>query len=225
MSPFTFVVPPSPPHTENTQFSSPSVTDVYSSVSVSPSFRMARYLSSKCAVKFSMVENRKKHRQNSHPIIHCPTSEGVSEVSGASERANGRASGPVLQSVFLAVIDHSARFFWLLGCLCYPSISRYSLLNVVIIVTQKLVVIVPLKSVPGVLFRVPPTAPTLLPTAHYGRKQPRIQTEVLGHSLVRSLFRSHRSLIRLLRTARCAHLLARSTLDPELMGKRFLSMT
>ena len=26
----------------------------------------------------------------------------------ASERANGRASGPVLQSVFLAVIDHSA---------------------------------------------------------------------------------------------------------------------
>ena len=44
-----------------------------------------------------------------HPIIHFPTSEGLSErVSGASERANGRASGPVLQSVFLAVIDHSA---------------------------------------------------------------------------------------------------------------------
>ena len=34
---------------------------------------------------------------------------GASErVSGASERGNGRASGPVLQSVFLAVIDHSA---------------------------------------------------------------------------------------------------------------------
>ena len=30
---------------------------------------------------------------------------------------------------------------------------------------------------------------------HYGRKQPRIQTEVLGHSLVRSLVRSHRSLV------------------------------
>ena len=29
-------------------------------------------------------------------------------MSGVSERANGRASGPVLQSVFLAVIDHSA---------------------------------------------------------------------------------------------------------------------
>ena len=27
-----------------------------------------------------MVENRKKHRQNSHPIIHCPTSEEVSSI-------------------------------------------------------------------------------------------------------------------------------------------------
>ena len=26
-----------------------------------------------------------------------------------SERANGRASGPVLQSVFLAVLDHSGK--------------------------------------------------------------------------------------------------------------------
>jgi len=33
----------------------------------------------------TMVENRKKHRQNRYSIIHCPTSEGVSEVS---ERAN-----------------------------------------------------------------------------------------------------------------------------------------
>ena len=30
-------------------------------------------------------QNRGKHRQNSHPIINCPTSEGVSEVS---ERTN-----------------------------------------------------------------------------------------------------------------------------------------
>ena len=29
-------------------------------------------------------------------------------MSGASEQANGRASGPVLQSLFLAVIEHSA---------------------------------------------------------------------------------------------------------------------
>ena len=37
---------------------------------------------------------------------------GASErVSGASELANGRASGPVLQSVFLAVLDHSALGF------------------------------------------------------------------------------------------------------------------
>ena len=30
-------------------------------------------------------QNRKKHRINDQPIIHCPTSEGVSEVS---ERAS-----------------------------------------------------------------------------------------------------------------------------------------
>ena len=76
-----------------------------------------------------MVQNLKKHRQNSHPII--PTSGGVSkvserasersgalerseqvgaskEVSGASEQANGPVSGPVLQSVFLVLLDHSA---------------------------------------------------------------------------------------------------------------------
>ena len=49
-----------------------------------------------------------KNRQDSHLINHCPTSEGVSEVSGASERANGRAIDPVLQSVFLVDPDHSA---------------------------------------------------------------------------------------------------------------------
>ena len=32
-------------------------------------------------VGFTMGQNRKKHRQNSYFIIHCPTSEGVSEVS------------------------------------------------------------------------------------------------------------------------------------------------
>ena len=38
-----------------------------------------------------MVENRKKHRQNRHPIIDCPTSEGVSKVSErASERSRAR---------------------------------------------------------------------------------------------------------------------------------------
>ena len=37
--------------------------------------------------------------------IHFPTSE---RVSGASERANGRASGLVLMSLFLFVPDHSA---------------------------------------------------------------------------------------------------------------------
>ena len=43
---------------------------------------------------------------------------------------------------------------------------------------------------------------------HNGRKQPRIQTEVLGHSLVRSLVRSHRSLVRSL-----------TSLTPSLVGK------
>ena len=30
-------------------------------------------------------------------------------MSGATEQTNGRASGPVLQSVFLVVLDHSAQ--------------------------------------------------------------------------------------------------------------------
>ena len=29
-------------------------------------------------------------------------------MSGVSERANGRASGPILQSVFLVILAHSA---------------------------------------------------------------------------------------------------------------------
>ena len=69
----------------------------------------------------------KKQRKTSNLIIHLPTSEGVSEVSeqmsggreqseqseaservrGASERANGQASGPVLQSGFLITLDRS----------------------------------------------------------------------------------------------------------------------
>ena len=55
-----------------------------------------------------MGQNRKKHRLNSHLIYHCPTSEGVSRVSGASDRVNERASGPVLQSVFLFNLAYSA---------------------------------------------------------------------------------------------------------------------
>ena len=66
--------------------------------------------------------------------------------------------------------------------------------------------------------------------AHYGRKQPRIQTAVLGHSLVRSLVRSFtrllapdcslrsrpplRSLVRsLAHFAHFAHSLARETVN------------
>ena len=46
----------------------------------------------------------------SERIGECEQSEqsGASKrLSGASERTNGRASGPVLQSVFLAVFVHS----------------------------------------------------------------------------------------------------------------------
>ena len=66
-----------------------------------------------------MGQIKEKHRINSHPIIHCPMSEGVSEVieqtsersgghkqSGASERANRRASSPVLLSGFLIILAH-----------------------------------------------------------------------------------------------------------------------
>ena len=48
-----------------------------------------------------------------HQIIHFPTSLGVSEcgaskwLSSASDQAKGRASGPVLTSRFLAVLNHS----------------------------------------------------------------------------------------------------------------------
>ena len=56
----------------------------------------------------TMADNRKKLRQNSHQINHFPTSKGMSErVSGASERANGQTSGPILTSLFVFVPDHS----------------------------------------------------------------------------------------------------------------------
>ena len=65
---------------------------------------------------------------------------------------------------------------------------------------------------------------------HCGLEQQRIKTKVLGHSLVRSLVRSHRSLICLLRPARfacalhCAHSFARSltSLTLKLVGKRMM---
>ena len=53
--------------------------------------------------------------------IHFPTSEGVSEVSGASERANGRASGPVLTSVLFSIFDHSDLQSISHGIHSYPS--------------------------------------------------------------------------------------------------------
>ena len=42
--------------------------------------------SKKSKLHHTMVENRKKHRQNSHLLIYSPTSEGVSEVSEVSKQ-------------------------------------------------------------------------------------------------------------------------------------------
>ena len=74
----------------------------------------------------TMVENRKKHRQNSHLINHCPTSERVSEWASQWAQRRARAkravlskrtserckwtkerTGPVLQSVFFVILAHS----------------------------------------------------------------------------------------------------------------------
>ena len=79
-------------------------------------------------------------------------------------------------------------------------------------------------SFPGVTLALPVTSCHLLSPLHYGLEQPKIQTAVPGHSLVRSLVRSHRSLVRLLRTAcfpcalHCAYSFACS-LTSSLVGK------
>ena len=45
-------------------------------------------------------------------------------MSGASKQANGQASGPVLQSVFLAVLDHSASLQTLSSVLGHPRTGK-----------------------------------------------------------------------------------------------------
>ena len=50
-------------------------------------------------------------------------------VSSANERANGRASGPVLQSVFLVVLAQSARKNLLEGFFGGPDLSHVSILS------------------------------------------------------------------------------------------------
>ena len=72
-----------------------------------------------------------------------------------------------------------------------------------------------------------PCIPSPTSPSHCGPEQPKTQTEVLGHTLVRLLVRSHRSLVRLLRTTCfahalcCAHSFARSLtlLTPSLVGE------
>ena len=76
-------------------------------------------------IKSSSLRTRRRgHLESWTKIFHCPMRSGASErsgarerseqcgaserVSGASERANGQASGPVLTSRFLAFLTHRA---------------------------------------------------------------------------------------------------------------------
>ena len=52
------------------------------------SLLMKNSLCRHCIYRGTEGQNREKHRMNTHPIIHCPTSKGVSEMS---ERASKRA--------------------------------------------------------------------------------------------------------------------------------------
>ena len=89
--------PPSPPSSlsSSSSFSSSSWKGDHARVAAAGYLRLdLRSTWEKKEIEFAiprlcppctMVENGKKHRQNSHLINHCPTSEGVSEVS---KRAN-----------------------------------------------------------------------------------------------------------------------------------------
>ena len=50
-----------------------------------------QYLFDTTYLQPTVGQNRKKHRMNSHPIIYCPPSSGVSEVSEVTERASERS--------------------------------------------------------------------------------------------------------------------------------------
>ena len=78
----------------------------------------------------TMGQNRKKHRVNNHVprerewvkwvsaaerAREASRAKQAQRVSGASEQANGRASGPVLQSVFLVILAHSAMLLYSLN--------------------------------------------------------------------------------------------------------------
>ena len=68
----------------------------------------------------------------------------------------------------------------------------------------------------------PPLPPLLLPQ-HSDSRDHEIGTLVMGHSPIRSLVRSHRSLVRLLRTARFARALCCAHSFTPLLSQTFLS--
>ena len=54
-----------------------------------------------------MGQIKEKHRINSYLINHSPSEQS----ERASKRANGQASGPVVQSGFLIILAHSVVSF------------------------------------------------------------------------------------------------------------------
>ena len=149
-------------------------------------------------------------------------------------RASRRANGPVLTARFLFVPDHSAfvprrcgstnRRPHFLAPIAWHLLSCAQAIwaNAITASSYR-----PTQFVPSVASIVTPSVIFSVARSHYERKQPRMQTEVLGYLVVHSLIRSHCSLVRLLQTAQfartlhCAHLFACSltSLNPWLVGK------
>ena len=75
-----------------------------------------------------MVENGKKHRQNSHPIIHFPTSEGVSEVSERVSVAEGASEASSPEQASKGATEGTdkrvAQYFSLYSWLFWPTVKR-----------------------------------------------------------------------------------------------------
>ena len=123
-------------------------------------------------------------------------------VSGASERVNGWASGPVFTFGFLVILIHVIALYSTSHRNKSFRLNSHKLWSVDLLVPVRYV----LWTLRLCLWLI-----YCKYRLHCGPKQPRIQFEVLGHSLVRSLAPSSCSLICLLHTTRfartlhCAH--------------------
>ena len=146
---------------------------------------------------FHYGSEQKKHNENSSLIIHFPTcSNWVSERSSEWVRVAERVSEAnkwtnKWPSTFVWILDRSG-----LSCKCFLFYSFLCKLRPFHLAKGKKQGRHHKKAQSQVL---------------YGREQPKIQTAVLGHSLVLSLVRSHRSLVRSL--AHFTHSLARGKVN------------